>query len=655
MFKQFADKVNAKFLELSNTNQLFRVNVSKEELWNTYQDAYTPEANPIFRERKVHECNTCNSFINRLGPVVAVIDNKLDTIWNVEGIPEPYATVATAMHKLVSSHDISSIFLADEVTVGKEFNIEENVAGDIKWEHFYADIDQAFITQDVATERGLADSTVSVFKRALDEFSLDALMSVEDLCDSIYKGEEFKPTVSKFIEAKKAYESSNKKLFAWCNYKNYPAKIRNSAIGTLIININEGMELEQAVKSYETIVAPANYKRTTAVVTEGMKKQALKIIDELAIEPSLARRHATLEDISVNNVLFANRDSAALMQGTLKSMLNSNTISKAPSSALNISIEDFLSDVLPNSVNIEALVENKHVGNFMSLVAPLNPDAPSILKWNNNFSWSYNGEVTDAMKERVKSAGGSVEGVLRCTLQWNEEHSDTGNDLDLHCIEANGTHIYFGNKGHTHKSSGKLDVDIQRPGTTIAVENIIYTDLSKMHDGEYKFYVNNYSGRNSKGFRAQIEFNGAVHEFNYPKSVLSNITIATITLKNGVMSMESRLKSSQSQKVEWNTSTLQYQKVSTIMLSPNYWDGQHIGNKHYFFMLDQCKNPSAVRGFYNEFLSNELTPHRKTFEMISSMMKCEYVDNQLSGLGFSSTIRNNVHLKVDGKPYNVNF
>ena len=270
--------------------------------------------------------------------------------------------------------------------------------------------------------------------------------------------------------------------------------------------------------------------------------------------------------------------------------------------------------------------------------------------------WSYNGEVTDAMKERVKSAGGSVDGILRCTLQWNEDRADTGNDLDLHCIEADGNHIYFGSKGRVHKSSGMLDVDIRHPGPRTAVENIIYTDLAKMRDGEYKFYVKNYSGRNYKGFRAQLEFNNVIHEFNYPKSVSANVPIATITLKNGVMSMTSDLKSSQSQKVEWNTSTLQYQKVSTIMLSPNYWDDQKsTGNKHYFFMLDGCKCPSDVRGLYNEFLSNELTPHRKTFEMLSSLMKCESSEQQLSGLGFSSSLKNNVHLKIDGRPYNVTF
>lgn len=47
----------------------------------------------------------------------------------------------------------------------------------------------------------------------------------------------------------------NKSIFIWTEYKNYPAKIRNTAIGTLIIDINDGVELEEAVAKYEKVVA----------------------------------------------------------------------------------------------------------------------------------------------------------------------------------------------------------------------------------------------------------------------------------------------------------------------------------------------------------------------------------------------------------------
>jgi len=204
-FKQFADAVNSKFLTLSATGVLLKLNVSKEALWQTYQDAYPSEHNQIFRMRKEHECNTCYSFIKNLGAVVSVIDNEIDTIWNVQGLPEPYQTVTNKMHNFVKTHAISSVFLINERKVGKEFNIETTEAGNIKWEHFYADINQAFISQTVAADKGEISTTVEVFNRALNEFSIETLTSVIDLCDTIYKGQEFKQTVVNFLKAKEAY------------------------------------------------------------------------------------------------------------------------------------------------------------------------------------------------------------------------------------------------------------------------------------------------------------------------------------------------------------------------------------------------------------------------------------------------------------------
>lgn len=109
---------------------------------------------------------------------------------------------------------------------------------------------------------------------------------------------------------------------------------------------------------------------------------------------------------------------------------------------------------------------------------------------------------------------------------------------------------------------------------------------------------------------------------------------------------------------KWNIDTNKFHKVNVMMLSPNYWDEQGIGNKHYFFMLDDCKNPEPVRGFFNEYLNSELTPHRKVFEVLADKMKTPYQEHQLSGLGFSSTMRNSVIVKVDGtfsRTLKVNF
>jgi hypothetical protein len=72
------------------------------------------------------------------------------------------------------------------------------------------------------------------------------------------------------------------------------------------------------------------------------------------------------------------------------------------------------------------------------------------------------------------------------------------------------------------------------------------------------------------------------------------------------------------------------------------------GNKHYFFILDGCKQPGTVRGFYNEFLTDKLRDHRKVFEVLGNKMRVEESDEQLTGLGFSSTVRASIHCRVSG-------
>ena len=65
-------------------------------------------------------------------------------------------------------------------------------------------------------------------------------------------------------------------------------------------------------------------------------------------------------------------------------------------------------------------------------------------------------------------------------------------------------------------------------------------------------------------------------------------------------------------------------------------------------MLDGCLNDGKARGFFNEFLVDELTQHRKVIEMVGSKMKTDHSERQLSGLGFSSTQRNSLLCRVKG-------
>ena len=83
------------------------------------------------------------------------------------------------------------------------------------------------------------------------------------------------------------------------------------------------------------------------------------------------------------------------------------------------------------------------------------------------------------------------------------------------------------------------------------------------------------------------------------------------------------------------------------MNSPNFWDnGSKLGNKHWFFMIDGLVNEENPNGFYNEFLIQDLDKYRHVMEALGEKLSVVSAEDQLSGVGFSSTIRNHVILKV---------
>jgi len=318
-----------------------------------------------------------------------------------------------------------------------------------------------------------------------------------------------------------------------------------------------------------------------------------------------------------------------------------------------IQVEDFINNVLPTAKEIEVYLDNKHINNMVSLIAPKKGDCQTMFKWDNNFSWAYTGNITDLnIKSNVNKAGGKVDGILRFSIQWNDEDIHNQSDYDAHCIEPKGNHIFYSRRNND-KTSGKLDIDILEPEKNVpAVENITWTNKQKMEKGMYKFWVHNYNKKKGdSGFRAEIEFNGEKYFFNYQHELKDkeDIHVADVEFDGENFKINKKLKTETQNKSIWNLKTNQFVPVSVIMYSPNYWNEQQgIGNKHYMFMLKDCKNDENPNGFFNEYLNNKLIPHRKVMECLSNKMKVEYMDNQLSGVGFSSTKRNEVIVKVKG-------
>lgn len=654
----------------AENDYLFEVNLDKDKLWETYLETIPSEDNQIYKTRREFDCSACRHFIKSIGNVVAIKDGEVISVWDCGSANPKWDMVAKAMAAYVKENAITDVFLSKFKKIGTDYNIVLEGDQTIRFNHFYFELPNKFVFNDryttIDTKRGEYRDIRNVFKRSLDELTLEAVETVIELINqgSLYRGEEYLNTLTDFRKLKKKYdevEDSKKDAFAWEEaFKISPAtaKIRNTAIGTLLIDVSEDVDLEVAVKKYESVVAPTNYKRSKPIFTKSMLEDAQKKITELGYLPSLERRYANADDITVNNILFSNKDTSKRIQGAaslfdeLEKEVKSSP--KKFDRVEEISIEKFIEDVLPTATEVEAYVENKHTPNFVSLVAPVNKDSKTMFKWDNNFSWAYSGNVTDSIvKQNVKNAGGKVDGDLRFSIQWNEDGRDNC-DLDAHCKEAGGFEIFYSTAKAPRLSptKGQLDVDVIHPDGNVAVENITWADRKTMTNGTYKFFVHQYSGSVKKGFRAEIEFDGNIYSFDYPHPMRTGeeVVVAEVTLKNGEFKIDEKIPSNLSSKEVWGVASNTFVPVNVICYSPNYWDEQKgIGNKHYFFMLNGCVNPELPNAWYNEFLNNELYPaHRKVMEALGTKAHVLETDDQLSGLGFSSTLRNELVVKVKG-------
>jgi hypothetical protein len=666
-FKQFKTKMRKHMDKLmDNNDHLFVVDLDIDVLWNLYLDSFPEGTNEIYRERREYDCSCCRQFVKAFGNVVALEDNKIVTIWDFQTGDTTFQPVIDALAAYIKTLPVTDVFVTKEKHIGVDKNQEQLESGEVlTWNHFRVDIKKKHIstsTKSCDSVKSTLRSNAQVFKRSMTEISRESVDTVLDLISqkSLYKGEEWKKALNTFLRVHVEFNSvdeSVKANYAWTKSLEVgPAigKIKNHSIGVLLMDITNGMDLNDAVKRYEKIVAPSNYKRPKAIFTKKMIEQAKKKIEELGLTKSLSRRFATIEDITVNNILFANKDALKDMgEDVFDELSKEATGGKKKFDKLEeVTIDHFIKEILPRTTSMEVLLENRLSSNLVSLIAPKETDSKSMMKWANNFSWAYNGNITDSMKERVKAAGGKVDGVLRFSIQWNEE-GDNQNDFDAHCKQPDGVEIFYQNKGRKHASSGKLDVDIIEPGNRVAVENIIYTDLKKMAVGEYHFFVHNYSDRGGRsGFRAEIEFDGQTHSFDYSKPVRNgeNVTVAKVKLdKNGNFKITKSMDSTISSKEIWGLKSNDFHPVHVQMYSPNYWDEQEgIGHKHYFFMLKGCKNEEKPNGFFNEFLKEDLLEHKRVFEALGNKMHVLDADGQLSGLGFSSTQKNTITVKVDG-------
>jgi hypothetical protein len=543
--------------------------------------------------------------------------------------------------------------------------------------HFYVDLPKQYVltcTESIGTYLSKKNSTHQVFIKGLS-IPLETLQVVSELMaqGSLLRSDLYKYKVDEFINIKQEYDNLegsalSKDNWTWKRFSDIPfASFANELVGTTCIDLAQGKDINVVQKEFNIRVDPANHMKAKAAVTERQKQDAANKIVELGYEDSFKRRFATLEDAlngSINEVSHINiskkKASASNLFANVKTV-NSGTLSrhkKAEFDAIEtVDIQTFIDSILPNSKSIQVFLENGFGNNLVTLTTAIDPICKNPFKWNDNqFSWTYNGNLAGKsfIKEAVKDKGGNVGGVLRGSLVWNESGTDTS-DLDEHCIQPDGGHIYYNSnyrKDHGDKPSscgGLLDLDNTNPGKKLGIENIFFDSLSKLKKGVYKFYVKQYSARNSQGFKFEIDMNGETYNYEYNNPVRGDIDVAEVTFDGESFTIKHLLTPvASSSKTLWGLDSNQFHKVNLISLSPNYWGENRVGNKHYFFFLEGCHSDSPMRSFHIENLNGDLLAHRKVLEIYGMTDKLEPTTKQLAGLGFTDDSKETLIVKVEG-------
>lgn len=266
-FKNVKKLLADNFASISSTNTLFEVDIDKDHLYNLYLNSFPEGTNPIYRKRRYYDCSACCQFIKNIGGTIYIDKNLVShSIFEFDTHSKTFQPVMDALATYVTSKPIIDIYFNNSPRVGIDHNRELIDDGTvITLDHFFVNLPYNMYIRDassIPSEKAKIRDRKNVFKRSLDEISMEAIDTVLELisANTLYKGAEWKTAIERLREFKEIYSNipdDKKDLYTW---RTTPVlgdaigRIRNHSIGVLLIDISEGMDLDAAVRRYENIV-----------------------------------------------------------------------------------------------------------------------------------------------------------------------------------------------------------------------------------------------------------------------------------------------------------------------------------------------------------------------------------------------------------------
>lgn len=420
--KNLDDREYHDFIEAMNNRFFARFGNGKTPLFKTDMKGLFAVYLETFQdpiERQYHNCSCCHAFMSRYGSLVYVDDNgsPRSAVWDEADAPQEYKATIRAMVKKIERAKIVSPFLTSENTLG-QFE-----AGG--WKHFALRVP---VTMKYTGRHQTAGQTMAEkredFKnvmRALGEFSHATVQTALTVlrADALYRSEKVLGA-AEWLES--LYSIKGNRNLMWKAIATAPAGFchpRSSMIGTLLEDIEAGMEFSVVSKRFADKMHPLRYQRPQAAPAAGAIKQAEKLFQDMGLAASLRRRFARFDEIEK---FWTPTPKAAPQSDSIFGHLeakNQPTVKSLNLPAQVMTWVKFRDTVLPSAEQIQFPVPSNNLP-LTAIVTAADPEAPPLLQWDNEgqrnpFStYVWNG---GSRPDQFKLRAGSIVNVEALTLR----------------------------------------------------------------------------------------------------------------------------------------------------------------------------------------------------------------------------------------------
>lgn len=425
--------------------------------------------------RRIYACSACRKFVGRFGGLVTIDGDGIrhSAMW--DDAPGIFSDAVRGLADHVERARITGVFLSKEVTWGTP------VTG--PWNHLAVTPPTAIVWTDRVKTAGQRVAELhedyGILRRSLAEYPVEILRNAHNLLTTgqLYRSEkcigvaEWLLSIHEQLDARK--DRLRNEATAWLAVATAPpgfCHVRTTVISTLLDDIIAGHEFRAIKRSFDAKMTPTQYQRPQTAPTSGNIAQAEKIVEQLGIGPSLARRFARVEEVDAlwRPIPIERKESSdRSVFGHLKPGGIGVPADQVEAPATMMTWTKFAATILPSANKIEFAVP-RH-GAFIAIVTAANLDAPPILRWDsegqrNPFSWYLYASGSSASQWNLR--GGAFCEIAAVTLLPSR---------------------WYGTAKHSHQGegvilvlSGARDLNAERAGAALFPETL-RSDLHAVH------------------------------------------------------------------------------------------------------------------------------------------------------------------------------